>query len=103
KTALTSCYLAPAMKRTKRLTKRERKAIDPGPKPQANNEHIHCVACGRHLDAQEFSSIPASATYVTCEHGSRFPSCTSCLMETEKRVAQHDRTGQAINTTPAWH
>jgi hypothetical protein len=91
------------MKRTKRLTKRERKALDPGPKPHSHAEHIHCVACGRHLDSQEFSSSPPTATYVTCDHGSQFPSCASCLMETEKRVATHDRTGQPINSAPAWH
>jgi hypothetical protein len=93
------------MKRTKRLTKRERKALDPGPRAAAggHSEHIHCVACGRHLSADEFNSTPASATYVTCDHGSRFPSCTSCLMESEKRVAQHDKTGQPIQSAPAWH
>jgi hypothetical protein len=62
------------MKREKRLTKRERKALDPTHRagPHAKTQHIHCVACGRHLDPSEFDATPATATTITCEHGSRF-------------------------------
>ncbi len=92
------------MKRTKRLTKRERKAQDPGRAAAAgHHQHIHCVACGRHLDAQEFNSSPATATYVICDHGSRFPSCSSCLLESERLVAEHDKTGQPVAQASAWH
>ena len=57
------------MKREKRLTKREQKALK-GPRPGAatahEQEHIHCVACGRHLAPAEFTGSPATATRLRC-------------------------------------
>jgi hypothetical protein len=93
------------MKRTKRLTKRERKALDPHrpAAPTNDHEHIHCVACGRHISPDEFSTTPAMSTFVECDHGTRFPSCASCLLESEKRISTHDRTGQPVVKAPAWH
>ena len=95
------------MKRKKRQTKRERKANDPsfvaGPRANSQQQHIHCVSCGRHIDAAEFGSTPASATWITCEHGSQFPSCVACMTDAQARVDEHDRTGQPIRSTAAWH
>jgi hypothetical protein len=93
------------MKRQKRLTKRERKANDPGfrPGPRTQNQHIHCVACGRHIEPNEFGATPASAIWITCDHGSRFASCMGCMHESQSRIDEHDRSGQAVATAAAWH
>lgn len=95
------------MKRTKRLTKREKKALDPrraaASGAQAQHQHIHCIACGRHLDAAEFDGPPASATYITCDHGSQFPTCVTCIVQSQMLVAAHDRTGQPVKVAGAWH
>ncbi len=89
------------MKREKKLTKRERKALNPArPAPQA--QHIHCIACGRHIDAGEFDA-PASATMLRCDHGSRFPSCVTCESQSRELIKEHDRTGQNIQVAGAWH
>src|SRR3954471_5573305 len=45
------------MKRTKRLTKRERKSEDMS--GGHDHQHIHCIVCGRHIDGHEFSASPA--------------------------------------------
>jgi methionyl-tRNA synthetase len=92
------------MKREKRLTKRERKAEKgPGPSGRATEQqHIHCVACGRHLDPAEFNA-PATAVRVSCQHNSRFASCTGCVEKTKVLLAEHDRTGQPVRMTAAWH
>jgi hypothetical protein len=92
------------MKREKRLTKREKKAQNgggAGPNPEPG--HIHCIACGRHIDPSEFSAVPASATVITCEHKSQFPSCASCEVTARYLVAEHDRTGKPVNTAAAYH
>jgi hypothetical protein len=94
------------MKRQKRVTKRERKDQDPNfrPGPRAQNQqHIHCIACGRHVDASELSASPPSATTIICDHGSRFVACIGCTDEAQLRIDEHDRTGQPVETTAAWH
>jgi methionyl-tRNA synthetase len=92
------------MKREKILTKRERKAAKgAGPSgPSKEAAHIHCVACGRHLDPSEFQA-PATAVRVACQHKSQFPSCTGCAERTRELLAEHDRTGQPVKTAAAWH
>lgn len=91
------------MKRKPQLTKRERKALAPPRPAQApRNQHIHCVACGKHLDPADFEA-PATATIITCQHGSNFPSCTRCLPQSQALVAEHDRTNSPIRSAPAWH
>ena len=92
------------MKREKKLTKRERKAArGVGPSGQSNTpEHIHCVACGRHIDPAEFNE-PATATGVFCQHKSRFASCVGCVDRTKELLAEHDRTGQGVKMAAAWH
>jgi hypothetical protein len=91
------------MKREKRLTKRERKAQAPAQvsTTQVQSKHIHCVACGRHIDAHEFSS--GDSIMISCKHGSTFPSCVECRPQTVALLAEHDRTGQAVRTAGAWH
>ncbi len=93
------------MKREKRQTKRERKAQDPfhRPGPHATQQHIHCIACGRHLDPGELNASPATATFITCDHGSQFACCIGCMSEAEKRVVEHDRSGQPVRLASAWH
>ena len=93
------------MKREKKLTKKERKAAEGKTTGRAHahgGQHIHCVACGRHLDLHEFDS-PAKATWIVCKHGSQFPSCVDCEPLSRKLVAEHDETGTNVKTAPAWH
>jgi hypothetical protein len=93
------------MKRKPQLTKRERKAQSPRPAQAAGehqHQHIHCVACGKHLDPQDFEA-PATATTITCDHGSTFPSCVRCMSKSTALVQEHDRTGQPVRTAQAWH
>jgi hypothetical protein len=95
---------AAKMQRTKRLTKRERKELSPGQSgAQQQSAHIHCIACGRHLDAQEFSAIPPTAKYLICDHQSRFPACADCDVVARGLIADHDRTGKPIAQAAAWH
>ena len=94
------------MKRKPKLTKREKKALGP-PRPaqpaaQHNHQHIHCIACGRHLDPNEFEA-PATAITITCDHGSQFPSCTKCLVKSTALVKEHDASNQPIRSATAWH
>jgi len=90
------------MKREKRLTKREKKEQNGGAK-QPENAHIHCIACGRHLDPAEFDASPPSALLITCDHRSQFPSCTACEVTSRYLVAEHDKTGKPVNTAAAYH
>ena len=93
------------MKREKRLTKRERNATDPthGQRKQQGTAHIHCIACGRHIDPGEFTSMPPKSVYLVCEHDSRFPSCADCQVTARYLIAEHDRTGKAVQSVSAWH
>ena len=96
------------MKRTKRLTKKEPKAVT-GPRPAApghHHHHIHCTGCGRHLDIEDFDEAPGQApeaTWVRCDHGSEFASCTGCLEHTRELLREHDRTGQPVRAAELWH
>ncbi len=93
------------MKRAKQLTKKERKALK-GPRPAAqghNHQHIHCIACGRHLDPAEFEPAAGTATILRCQHGSQFPSCTDCAARSQELLDTHDRTGQPVQQAAAWH
>lgn len=89
------------MKRQKTLTKKERKALN-GPGPSGHeHQHIHCIACGKHLDHEQFHS--GTATWLTCQHGSRFAACTECSAHGERLLAEHDRTGRPVAQAAAWH
>lgn len=92
------------MKREKKLTKRERKAASPKAPARAGGDehHIHCIACGRHLDPAEFEGA-ATATEIRCAHGSSFPTCTTCTAKSKELLAEHDRTGKPPKTAAAWH
>lgn len=94
------------MKRQPKLTKRERKALQPArpaPAPPASpHAHIHCIACGKHLDPNDFEA-PAVATTVTCDHGSTFPSCVRCLPKSTALVKEHDEKNQPVRAATAWH
>lgn len=96
------------MKREKRLTKKERQALQGGPRPaqpegQHHHHHIHCTACGVHLDEEDFEGTPPKAEWVSCQHGSSFASCTTCVPKTKELLAEHDRTGQPVRQASAWH
>ena len=95
------------MKREKRLTKKERKALSPAA-PVArhahdHSQHIHCVACGKHLDISQFEPPGATATFLRCEHRTEFAACTGCVPKAKELLAEHDRTGQPVKTVAAWH
>jgi hypothetical protein len=90
------------VQRQKRLTKREKKAQSPGTH-EHHQQHIHCISCGRHLDPEEFQSSPPTGIVITCQHGSQFPSCRACEVDSRARVAEHDRTGQPPRMANAWH
>ena len=94
---------AATMQRKKRLTKRETKALSPGPSGNQQATHIHCIACGRHLDPQEFSAAQPTAEYLSCDHQSRFPACVDCDARARGLIADHDRTGKPIAQAAAWH
>ena len=94
------------MKRKPKLTKREKKALAP-PRPSGQaaphgQGHIHCIACGKHLDPNDFEA-PAVATTITCDHGSKFPSCTKCLVKSTALVKEHDASNQPVRSATAWH
>jgi hypothetical protein len=95
------------MKRKPKLTKRERKALAPT-RPMAaqthdhGHQHIHCIACGKHLDPADFEA-PATATSIVCDHGSSFPSCVKCMPQAMAAVKEHDRTNQPVKVAQAWH
>lgn len=96
------------MKREKKLTKRERKAQNPRPVNVGgqsagghdHHQHIHCTACGKHLDPEDFER---DAAWIACAHGSQFASCVPCTAKTEQLLAEHDRTGQPVRSAGAWH
>ncbi|MBX3190925.1 MAG: hypothetical protein KF819_28275 [Labilithrix sp.] len=94
------------MKRKPKLTKREKKALAGGPRPAqaapSGHGHIHCIACGKHLDEEDFEA-PATATTITCDHGSVFPSCVKCMPKSLALVKEHDETNQPVRTASAWH
>lgn len=93
------------MKREKRLSKRERKDLNPvqvAPQTQ-QREHIHCIACGRHLDPKEFNSFPPKSVYLTCDHKHDFPSCGDCQVTARYLIAEHERTGNPVQVAQAWH
>ena len=90
------------MKREKRLTKRERKEQG-GPNPQQEHGHIHCIACGRHINPQEFQTKPPTALVIICDHQSQFPACTGCKDTAQYLVDEHDRSGKPVNHAPAVH
>jgi hypothetical protein len=91
------------MKREKRLTKREKKEQSGGGAGHNHAQHIHCIACGRHIDPVEFSQAPPSAIIITCDHKSQFPACANCEVTARYLVAEHDRTGKPVNTAAAYH
>jgi hypothetical protein len=93
------------MKRKPKLTKREKKALTPRaaqPTAEHQHQHIHCIACGRHLDEGDFEP-PATATIITCDHGSNFPSCVKCMPQSMALVKEHDRTNTPVRVAQAWH
>lgn len=93
------------MKREKRPTKREKKQADPTriERLARSKEHIHCIACGRHLDSAEFTSFPAKSVFLQCEHKHDFPACADCQVTARYLIAEHERTGQPVQTAHAWH
>ena len=103
------------MKREKRTTKKERKAATGGgavqpavrrAAPNAGHQHehahIHCIACGKHLDPDDFGEADG-ATFYRCQHGSDFPHCVGCAAVAKQLVDEHDRTGKAVKKVAAVH
>ena len=96
------------MKREKRLTKKERKAQGPstaGSTKQAaggHQGHIHCIACGKHLDPSSFGE-PNGSEFLRCDHGADFPSCIACHDKSKAMLEEHDRTNKPVPKAAAWH
>jgi hypothetical protein len=100
------------MKRKPKLTKRERQAARGGPGPAGTpkasaggghqHQHIHCIACGKHLNEADFEA-PATATTITCDHGSTFPTCVKCMPKSMALVKEHDQNNQPVKVAAAWH
>jgi len=90
-------------KTPKRLTKRERKALEGRGPSGHENKHIHCVSCGRHIDSEEFLSRPARAQWLSCDHGSRFAACVGCVPDAQLRLAEHDSSGKPVQVASAYH
>jgi hypothetical protein len=91
-------------KRTpRRLTKRERKELEGRGPSMTPDAHIHCVACGAHIDGAQFTATPSSARWIRCRHGSRFACCVECVGEAQRRLDEHDRSGKPVQTASAWH
>jgi len=91
------------MKRERRLTRRERKAKEAQEHSGGHHSHIHCVACGRHIDPGEFTSTPVRANYVRCQHGTKYASCKGCVSRAMALLNEHDRTGRPVQAADAWH
>ena len=89
------------MKREKRLTKKEKKALTGAPAPAGNPPHIHCVACGRHIDPPEFTG--GKANWVRCAHGTKYAACRRCVPEAMKRLHEHDQSGKPVRVAEVWH
>ncbi len=96
------------MKRKPKLTKREKKAAAGGPRPAGKpaaptgHGHIHCIACGKHLDEADFEA-PATATTIMCDHGSSFATCVKCMSKSMALVKEHDATNTPVKAATAWH
>ncbi|MDB4977755.1 MAG: hypothetical protein JWN48_6096 [Myxococcaceae bacterium] len=102
------------MKREKRTTKKERKAAAGGvvarpaargaaPAQRAHDHtHIHCVACGKHLDPSSFGE-PGGPAFYRCQHGSDFAHCAEHEVLAKQLVDEHDRTGKPVKSVAAWH
>jgi hypothetical protein len=124
-------FKSPAMahQREKRLTRKERQALHGvGPQPPNratsfgaqgielepglnDQSHVHCVACGRHLDtvgelrARNGAMKPGGTPWTTvrCAHGSAFQACEGCVTQARVLLADHDRNGSDVRAAAAWH
>lgn len=92
------------MKRVKRPTKRERRDLDPNrPVSGQNQKHIHCIACGRHIEESEFNTFPPQSLNLTCEHKHDFPCCSGCQVTARYLILEHERTGNPVQAARNWH
>jgi len=125
-------FKSPAMayQRPPRLTRKEKQALHgAGPQPPTSRalsfaaqgielepglndqSHIHCIACGRHLDtvgelrARRGDLRPGGTPWTTvrCAHGSAFQACAACVPQARVLLADHDRTGSDVRAAAAWH
>jgi hypothetical protein len=98
------------MKREKRLTKKEKKAQERTTAPRGgvastqghHHGHIHCIACGKHLDPDMFGEADG-AVFTRCDHGSDFPHCIACTDKAKALIQEHDASGKPVQSAPAWH
>lgn len=119
-----------AFQRQKRLTRKDRQALHGvGPQPPTtratsfaaqgielepglnDQSHVHCVACGRHLDtvgelrARNGAPRPGGTPWATvrCAHGSVWQACAACVPQARVLLADHDRSGAQVRAAAAWH
>lgn len=98
----TITFVTKKKKTPKRLTKRQRKALE-GKGTTHQSAHIHCVACGRHIHQPEFTARPSTARWMRCQHGTVYPSCAGCVDRSKQLLAEHDRSGRPVQAAAAWH
>ena len=118
------------MKRSRRLTRRERQAVTgpgpagtPRPAPSTNlpstaaidpklspGTHLHCVACGKHLDTVGEARARGGAglasplwVQIRCGHGSAFYACMECVLPAKQLLDEHDRTGGPVRAAAPFH
>ena len=84
------------MKRKPLLTKKERKALSPMTARSSQAAHIHCIACGVHLE-------PDTVRYLVCAHGTRYSSCADCVPKSKQLLEDHDRLGRPVTQAAPWH
>jgi hypothetical protein len=95
--------MAKRKKTPKRLTKRERKALEGRGPSGHEGEHIHCVSCGRHIDPPEFVDRPSKARWLRCDHGTRFAACAPCVPDAQRRLEEHEQSGKPVAVAGAYH
>ena len=81
----------------------------PDPKLPAGT-HLHCVACGRHLEtvgearARQARGLDNNLwVSVRCLHGSVFHACLGCAAKARMLLDEHDRTGKPVQQAAPFH
>ena len=85
------------MKRTRKLTKRERQAVERGAVPPEDQSVVTCVVCDRPMGEKDFAD-ETRGVVISCGHGSKYAACAGCDVEARHMVHRHDRTGRPVRS-----
>lgn len=85
------------MKRARKLTKRERQAMERGVMPPEDPSVVTCVVCDRAMGEKDFAD-GTRGIVIVCGHGSRYAACAGCDVEAQHMVDRHDRTGRPVRS-----